>query len=72
MTSLTELEKVKDRAFLKCQTTKEKMKMVVDSPTAFARLAQEANDAWLEYKDIETQFNNQIVLKQMGDLYGCV
>lgn len=73
MASLTELETAKNRALMKCQASKEKMKVAaVDSPTAFTRYAQEANDSWLEFKKLEKELQNLTVMKQMGDLYGVV
>lgn len=71
MTSLTELEREKNHALKKCQAAKEKMKTVADNPLILAHVAQEANDAWLEFKHKEVEYNNQLVMKQRGELYGC-
>lgn len=34
------------------------------------RFAQEANDAWLEYKRLDIDFKNRSILKTLGDSYG--
>lgn len=71
MASLTELERERDKIWKKCQELKESLKNPPQDYSSFTLLAQEANDAWLEYKQKDTAFTNQLVLKQMGDLYGC-
>lgn len=70
MTSLTELERECRIAFQKSQAAKEKLKEHADH-SMFVRFAQEANDAWLEFKKKELEYNNRVVMKQMGDWYEC-
>jgi hypothetical protein len=34
-------------------------------------LAQEANDAWNKFKQIDIDVNNYSTLRKLGELYGC-
>lgn len=70
MSSLMDLERDRNKAFDKFQELRA-MLHAPENLDEFASLAQSANDAWLELKQKEIAFNNQVVIKQMGDLYGC-
>ncbi len=53
------------------ETTKEKMKAAMDKPNELASLAQQTNDAWLEFKKAEFDYAHHVTLKKIGDLFGC-
>lgn len=64
------LRKTRDRALKKYEAAKKNLQ-TPQSPEMLTALAQEANDAWLEFKKIDVDFKNSSILKTMGDLYGC-
>lgn len=68
---MIELERDRDRSYIKYQEKILLMKNATNNSEAFAKFAQEANDAWLEYKKKDVLHTNYLVLKQMGELYGC-
>lgn len=70
MQNISELEKAKQEAFEKYQNAQKNLAQL-KPPELFALAAQEANDAWLEYKRLNTEFNNCLIYKKLGDLYGC-
>lgn len=70
MSSLTQLEKDRDEALKKFEESTKRLKSPADL-TTFNQLAQNANDDWLDFRQKEIAYTNHVVLKQMGDLYGC-
>lgn len=70
MTSLMQLERERNQAFRKLQDKKDELYGPLPQDM-FSLVAQEVNDAWIEYKKKNIEFNNVLVKKQMGDLYGC-
>jgi hypothetical protein len=69
MDPVAELEKERSQILKKCQDIKEKLKDQ-ENPTIFARMAQEANDLWVNFRKKEIEATNQLVMKRIGDLYG--
>lgn len=67
MRDLSSLEKARKVAFEKYQAAMRNMTEIATSP----EIAQQANDAWLEFKKLDVDFSNQSIMKKLGDLYGC-
>jgi hypothetical protein len=44
------------------------MRQLPEDPAA---LAQEANDAWLQFKRLEVDFKNSSIVKKMEELFSC-
>lgn len=68
---MSEIEKALYRATTRYNTAKEKLKNMVGDDSALAIAAQEANEAYLELRTINTEFQNYSFSKKLGDLYGC-
>lgn len=66
----TELKKTWKKAQERYHQAKNKLANI-DNVEMFSLAAQEANDAWLEFKKVENELHNCSILKKMGDLYGC-
>lgn len=68
MSNLTDLERAKEKALQKYESAKKKL----EEPSellSFSLAAQEANEAWLEVKKLETAYANCMVLLKLEHLY---
>ena len=73
MIDISALEEAKEKAwqtYLIAKENLDKMKTAQD-PAAFVLAAQAANDAWLQFKAMDKEVTNGLVLKKLGDLYVC-
>jgi hypothetical protein len=68
---VTELKAAQAKAFALYETAKENLEKAKNSqdPVVFAQAAQAANDAWLEFKKMDTEVTNGVILKNLRDLY---
>lgn len=64
------IKKAREKALKKYEMAKQNLQ-IPQPPEILCSLAQEANDAWLEFKRLDIDFKNNSILKTMGDLYGC-
>lgn len=67
MTKPIEARKKAEEKYLQAKKKLE----IPQSPELFSLAAQEANDAWLEFKKADLDASNYLTLKKLGDLYGC-
>jgi hypothetical protein len=68
---VTELKTAQARAWELYQIAKENLETAknLQDPVAFAQAAQAANDAWLEFKKMDAEVTNGVILKNLRDLY---
>lgn len=71
MTESGELRKLQKQKFDAYQVAKANLIKVQDDPVALSLAAQEANQAWLDFKEADRAFANCSIMKKLGDLYGC-
>lgn len=71
MHNVGELKSALEKAEEKYKSAKTKLMNSADDPTNIGKAAQEANDAWLEFKKVESAITNCLIIKKLGDLYGC-
>ncbi len=67
MYDITGLEKSRNKALQKYESLKSNLQNAEDISSA----AQNVNDAWLEFKKVDREYNTGIFMKKQGDLYGC-
>lgn len=65
------LKKALEEADKKYKEAKKNLQDPCDDLTLIQKAAQEANDAWLEFKRLSNEFANYSIIKKMEDLYGC-
>lgn len=70
MNNPQDLKKAREKALRRYEELKGSLAPIEDL-TLLQRVAQEANDAWLEFKKLDNEFANCVILKKLGDLYGC-
>lgn len=71
MTEIDSLQKLQKQTFETYQAKKKRLQELQNDPAAFSLAAQEANEAWLEFKKADSAFANCSIMKKLGDLYGC-
>ncbi len=64
---VAQIKKARDAALEKYKSAMNNLQ----NPELAVKAAQEANDAWLEYKRMNVEFDNCSILQKLGDLYGC-
>lgn len=71
MTEITELKAAQFSAYKRYQIAKLNLgKLTLEnSVELFGQIAQEANDAWLEFKRVDQEIKNFLTMKKIGDLY---
>jgi hypothetical protein len=68
MNENSELTQAHKKAWVRYNQAKNKL---TDPETPLTLAAQEANDAWLEYKKLTIELENFMITQQMEDLYAC-
>jgi hypothetical protein len=71
MIDVSALQSAQEKAFGLYQTAKQNLEKAAktDDPAVLAAAAQAANDAWLEFKKMDNEVTNGLILKKLGDLY---
>lgn len=67
MDEINSLKKAQKEAYEVYTIAKTEILTAPDMATA----AQRANEAWLAFKKLDTEFNNILIAKTRRDLYGC-
>lgn len=68
---LSGLEEARRRAQERYRTAKDSLENLINDEKAFQLAVQEANEAWLEFKKVDVELNNCLIIKKSGELYGC-
>ncbi len=71
MINVTELIKSRAEAQEKYLAAMRILEKSRNDPVALHSAAQEANDAWIEFKKVDVALSNYSTMKKLGDLYGC-
>ncbi len=67
---MTDFLLLRTKAEQKYISAKKNLEKAMTNPVILQAAAQEAQDAWAEFKKADLDASNHLTLKKIGDLYG--